>query len=160
LDGKSARLVSSSLTFLNEWLSLISRARETAARASRVSHRLTVPVFATYCRHLAHQPVQADAVGCDRGIALVCDGLAINQGEAAQCRQHLGETIDCERRCQRPAIIRDGICAPGTPLSAAKVVPTSTGWWGCRRPGPTCFVGASGHRCSIILDATTKRGAR
>src|SRR5262249_12642574 len=42
--------------------------------------------FASRRRHLTHQPVQADTVGCDRRFALVGDGIAVNECKAAERR--------------------------------------------------------------------------
>jgi hypothetical protein len=44
-------------------------------------------------RHLAHQPMQANTVRCDRWIALVRDDLAIDERKTAQRRHGLVETI-------------------------------------------------------------------
>ena len=48
----------------------------------------------------ADQAVQADRVGRDRRVALVFDRLAVDQGEGAQRRHRLVETVIGEQRGQ------------------------------------------------------------
>ncbi len=52
---------------------------------------------------LAHQAMQADSVGRDRRVALVCDRLAVDQGERAQHRYGLVEAVAGDCRSKRLA---------------------------------------------------------
>ena len=85
-------------------------------------------------RDLAHETVQADAVGRDRRLALVRDRLAVDQRKGAQRRHRFVEAVIGERRGQRlaellaPSENRKSGIGSGASSAAWTISGSAAGW--------------------------------